>query len=136
MAGVFIIDTNVLVAGLITREAASPVAVILDAMLTGELVYVLSPALLHEYRAVLLRPKMCSAHGLSEAQVDTMLTEIVANAAWREPPAASAQGAPDPGDDTRGRFWPVNPLPRWLRGTGCSSTIHPKVEGSFPPWPV
>ncbi|MEW5891392.1 MAG: putative toxin-antitoxin system toxin component, PIN family [Pseudomonadota bacterium] len=99
MARVFIVDTNVLVAGLITRDTTSPTALILDAMLTGDMAYLLSPALLEEYRKVLLRPRVRSAHGLTEAQVDTVLTEIVANAVWREPAVAPMQSAPDPGDD-------------------------------------
>jgi len=94
-----IIDTNVLIAGLITSESNSPTANILDAMLNGSLPYLLSPALLEEYRAVLLRPKLRRAHGLSEAQIDTLLTEIVANAVWREPPKDAVHTAPDPGDD-------------------------------------
>jgi predicted nucleic acid-binding protein len=76
----FIIDTNVLVAGLITGDPASPAARIQDAMLGGGLPYLLSPALLEEYRAVLLRPKLRRAHGLTEIEIDTLLTEIVANA--------------------------------------------------------
>ena len=55
---VFVVDTNVVVAGLITGSSHSPVASVLDAMLTGTLVFLLSPALLDEYRSVLLRPKL------------------------------------------------------------------------------
>ncbi len=99
MSRLFIIDTNVLVAGLITGDAASPTAVILDTMLSGSLPYLLSPALLEEYRAVLLRPKLRRTHGLTETQIDTLLTEIVANAIWREPPNDAVHPAPDPGDD-------------------------------------
>lgn len=99
MARIFVIDTNVLVAGLITHDITSPTVRILDAMLTGDLVYLLSPALLAEYRTVLLRPRLRAAHGLTETEVDAVLTDIVANAVWREPVAAPAQGAPDPADD-------------------------------------
>lgn len=52
---VFIVDTNVVVAGLITRSSLSPVARALDGILSGSLVYLLPPALLDEYRAVLMR---------------------------------------------------------------------------------
>ncbi len=96
-AKVFVVDTNVLVAGLITAEVNSPTALILDAMLSGGMAYLLSPALLQEYRAVLVRPRIQALHGLTEDEVDTLLTEIVAIAVWREP--APAVGAPDPGDD-------------------------------------
>ena len=59
--------------------------------------HLLSPALLQEYREVLLRPKLRKLHGLSKAEVDQILSEITANAIWREP--AESSGAPDPGDD-------------------------------------
>ncbi len=94
----FVIDTNVLVAGLLTGDLASPTVSVLDAMLGGSLPYLLSPALLKEYRTVLLRPKLRSAHGLTEAQIDTFLTEIVANAIWREPPPDAVHAPPDPSD--------------------------------------
>jgi hypothetical protein len=47
-----IIDTNVLVAGLITSQPSSSTVQVLDAMLDGRLLYLLSPALLGEYRHV------------------------------------------------------------------------------------
>ena len=94
---VAIVDTNVVVAGLLTRDLASPVARVLDGMLTGRLAYLLSPALLREYREVLLRPAIASRHRLTPTEVDAVLTELVANARWREP--ASEPRAPDPGDD-------------------------------------
>jgi len=94
---VFVVDTNVVAAGLITRSSHSPVARVLDAMLSGTLIYLLSPTLLHEYRAVLLRPKLTTLHGLSEQEVDLLLVELTSNAIWREP--ESAASAPDPGDN-------------------------------------
>lgn len=94
---VFVVDTNVVVAGLITGADRSPVALILDAMLSGSLLYLLSPELLAEYRSVLLRPKLIKLHGLAEAEVDRLLVELTANAMWREPNHASP--APDRGDD-------------------------------------
>jgi len=94
---VFVVDTNVVVAGLITGSSLSPVASVLDAMLSGTLVFLLSPALLHEYRSVLLRPKLAKLHGLTEIQIDQLLVELTANAMWREP--SSGPPAPDQGDD-------------------------------------
>jgi len=94
---VFVVDTKVVVAGLITGAGRSPVALMLDAMLSGSLLYLLSPDLLAEYRSVLLRPKLTKLHGLTEAKVDRLVTELTANAMWREPGPASP--APDPGDD-------------------------------------
>ena len=70
-------------------------------MLNGGIMYVLSPALLQEYRMVLLRPKLRHLHGLSELEVDQLLTEITANSIWREPSTSlsASQQAPDPGDN-------------------------------------
>lgn len=94
---VFVVDTNVVVAGLLTASRDSPVALALDAMLDGSLIFLLSPALLQEYRAVLARPKLAKLHGMKDAQLDQLLIELTANAIWREPAAASP--APDRGDD-------------------------------------
>ena len=94
---VFVVDTSVLASGLITGDRKSPVAGIVDAMLSGTLIYLLSPALLDEYRAVLLRPKLNRLHGLKEEEVDVLLAELVSNAIWREPGPAGE--APDPGDN-------------------------------------
>ena len=69
---VFVVDTNVLTAGLITKDAQSPVARIVDHMLSGAIIYLLSPALLDEYRAVLLRPKLNRLHGLTEREIDSL----------------------------------------------------------------
>jgi putative PIN family toxin of toxin-antitoxin system len=82
---IFIIDTNVLVAGLITAQPNSPTARVLDAMLDGSILYLLSADLLGEYRSVLLRPRLALLHGLNEMEIDQLLTEITANAIWREP---------------------------------------------------
>ncbi len=92
-----VIDTNVLVAGPITGDPSSPTARVLDGMLEGRLVYLLSPALLAEYRRVLLRPKIRRLHELAEREVDSLLTEVVANAVVREP-ESSGDLAPNPGD--------------------------------------
>ena len=92
-----IIDTNVVIAGLLSSRKNSPVARILDAMLVGRLLFLLSPSLLAEYRTVLLRPKLTKLHGLDTDEIDELLATLTANAAWREP--AVPRMAPDPGDD-------------------------------------
>ena len=46
-----ILDTNVFVAGLLSQEKSSPTVRILDGMLLGVFAYLLSPALLSEYRS-------------------------------------------------------------------------------------
>lgn len=94
---VFVVDTNVVVAGLITSSDDSPVALLVDAMLSGAIVYLLSPELLTEYRSVLLRPRLTKWHGLSEAEIDRLLVDLTTNSMWREP--SSGLPAPDRGDD-------------------------------------
>jgi putative PIN family toxin of toxin-antitoxin system len=74
-----VIDTNVVVSGLLTALSESPTARILDGMLAGQFRFLLSVDLLAEYRAVLLRSRIRSRHGLSGLQVDTLLTEIAAS---------------------------------------------------------
>lgn len=93
---VVIIDTNVVVAGLLTHNDASPVARILDGMLKAAFPFVMSEALLAEYRSVLVRPLMRKLHGLTAAEVDAVLTDIAQHAVMLSPVAAPP--APDPGD--------------------------------------
>lgn len=95
-AKVCIIDTNIVVAGLISADLASPPVQILNAMLDGKLIYLLSAELLNEYSSVLRRPGIARQHGLTDGELDVLLTELVANAMWREP--ASSADAPDLGD--------------------------------------
>ena len=99
MSGFFIIDTNVVVAGLLTAHADSPVARILDGMLSATFPFVVSEALLAEYRTVLLRPKLCKLHGLTEAEVDSILTDIARHAIVLASTSTDAGlRAPDAGD--------------------------------------
>lgn len=58
-----IVDTNVVVSGLLTGNAASPVARVLDGMLAVAFPFVASEALLAEYRDVLVRPALRKLHG-------------------------------------------------------------------------
>jgi uncharacterized protein len=95
----FIIDTNVVVAGLLTAHADSPVARILDGMLSASFPFVVSQALLAEYRAVLARPKLLKLHGLSEAEIDVVLTDLARHAIVLAPVSTEAATlAPDSGD--------------------------------------
>ncbi len=97
-ARILIIDTNVVVAGLLTSNPDSPTRRILDGMLGGRFPYLLSSDLLAKYREVLLRPKMMVLHGLHEAEIDQILTEVVANAVFRDPHPSDPRLVPDPGD--------------------------------------
>lgn len=94
----WIVDTNVVVSGLISRDPDSPTAKILNDMMTGEMVFLLSPMLLAEYRAVLLRPGIAKRHSLSEPEIDQILIELTANAKWSEPTDDDQHQAPDYGD--------------------------------------
>jgi putative PIN family toxin of toxin-antitoxin system len=94
---VAVIDTNVVVSGLISKEGDSPAARILDGMLAVKFRYLLSPDLLVEYRNVLLRPRIGKLHTLGTEEIDRILQEIVVDAIWRE--AFESVSAPEPGDD-------------------------------------
>lgn len=91
-----IVDTNIVVAGLLTTHDASPVARILDGMLGAAFPFVVSEALLAEYRSVLVRPTLRKLHGLTVAEVETILTDIAQHAIVLAP--LPAPPAPDPGD--------------------------------------
>ena len=91
-----IVATNVVVAGLLTGNDALPVARILDGMLVAAFPFVVSEALLAEYRTVLVRPGLRKLHGLTVAEVETLLTDIAQHAIVLAPVAAPP--APDPGD--------------------------------------
>lgn len=94
MSRFFIIDTNVVVAGLLASRPDSPVARILEGMLSAAFACVLSEPLLAEYRAVLLRPHLTQLHGLSETQIDTVLTELVQHAVVLTPPCSTSLPGP------------------------------------------
>jgi len=93
---VVIVDTNVVVAGLLTANDASNVARVLDGMLTAAFPFAVSEALLAEYRTVLVRAKLRKLHGLTIAEVETILTDLAQHAIVLAPVAAPP--APDPGD--------------------------------------
>ncbi len=97
LAPVCVVDTNIVVSGLIGAERSSPPARILDAMLDGNLPYLMSGDLLDEYSSVLRRPALARLHRCTDDDIDRVLACLVANSMWREP--AGAGDAPDPGDD-------------------------------------
>ena len=99
MNQVFIVDTNVVVAGLLTSHADSTVAKILDGMLHASFRFAMSEALLTEYRGVLTRPKLIKLHQLSEAEIDTILTTLTRHAiVLPTRPQPDAPAALDTGD--------------------------------------
>ncbi len=92
-----VVDTNVVVAGLLTSDVDSPTARILDGMLEARFPFLLSVALLAEYREVLLRPRIHQRHRLSEGEIDSILTAIALNGVVRDPQGVGAP-APQRGD--------------------------------------
>ncbi len=91
-----IVDTNVIVSGVIGADPQSPPALILEAMLDGTLLYLMSDALLNEYSSVLRRPGLVRLHGLTDDEIDRLLADLVANGIWREPVAGG--NSPSAGD--------------------------------------
>ena len=99
MSQAFIIDTNVVVSGLITSNPDSSVAAVLDGMLSAAFAFAVSEMLLAEYRAVLLRPHIQQLHGLSPIEIDAILLELAQHAIVLKTPENQVQfRAPDPGD--------------------------------------
>jgi putative PIN family toxin of toxin-antitoxin system len=94
---VVVVDTNVVVAGLITRDPAAPTARILVAMLDGSLRFAVSLPLLAEYQRVLRRPAIAALHRLGPGEVEDLVAEIAASAVVVDPLVAGTT-APDPGD--------------------------------------
>jgi len=94
MPRLYVVDTNVVVSGVLRFGQGSAPAVILDRMLSGWLQHVLSADLLGEYRRVLLRPRLVARHGWGGPQVDVLLAALTTTAYLRQP-AAVALGEPD-----------------------------------------
>ena len=92
-----VVDTNVIVSGLIAADPNTPPARILDTMLDGRIIYLMSGDLLDEYSNVLRRPSLVRLHGRTDEQLDRLLADLVANAIWHDP--ADSGDAPDPHDD-------------------------------------
>ena len=91
-----IVDTNVVVAGLLTARSDSPVARVLDGMLAAAFPFAISDALLAEYRTVLRRPSLRKALGLTLDELDIVLVDLAHHGIVIAP--APAAPAPDHGD--------------------------------------
>jgi len=94
-----VIDTNVVVSGLVSRAEGAPPQRILDAMLAAELGFALSVELLAEYRGVLLRPGIMALHGLDEAEVDEILQRLALEAVEVDPEPIAVPAGVEPGDE-------------------------------------
>jgi len=93
-----IIDTNILVSGIITHNPASSTCHIVDGMLRGSFSFLLSVELIKEYREVLLRPTIQRLHQLEETGIDNILEGITLNAILRDPVTTHHETAPDYND--------------------------------------
>ena len=110
-----VIDTNVVVAALLTANFESPTVKVLDGMLAAKFPFAVSLPLLTEYRQVLLRPAISRRHGLTMDEADTLLIEITQNARVIEQPERGPQ-APEPGDQ---HLWDLlSAIPRPILVTG------------------
>ncbi len=89
-----VVDTNVLISGVVGGRARSAPQRIVDAMLSGALRFLVSQELVFEYRRVLLYPHIVMRHGLPETKVDQLLKALLLNAGIRE---AKVSAMPQPG---------------------------------------
>lgn len=111
----FVVDTNVVVAGLLTSEGEAPTTRLLDAMLAGRVSYLLSLDLLAEYRVVLLRRCIADRHGLTVEEIDELLAQLAVNAVVVESTLSGAGELPR-GDAHLGAL--LTAAPRALLVTG------------------
>jgi predicted nucleic acid-binding protein len=91
-----IVDTNVLIGGLPTANGPGTLERILDGMLDGSIGFIVSDALLSEYRAVLARPALLSRLRMTPAAVDALVDRLASIGIAVQP--VPAPPAPDPGD--------------------------------------
>ena len=96
MRKVCVVDTNIVVSGVIGSSNGPP-ARILKAMLGGGIPYLMSSDLLAEYSSVLQRPNITRLHGRTNDEINRLLADLVANAMWRDP--VDGDDAPDAGDN-------------------------------------
>ncbi len=102
MARLFVVDTSVVVSGIIGAEGQAAPVRVLDAMVTGRLPFVLDAELLAEYRRILTRPAISLRHALAPVYVDALLAELTTVAHLRQPPDADPADLPaavPPGDE-------------------------------------
>jgi uncharacterized protein len=92
-----VIDSNVLVAGLLSKRADSPVCRILDGMVAAEFGFAVSIDLIAEYHRVLRYPKVARLHGLGDSQINDLLSGLILQAQVREPVSVEVE-INDPAD--------------------------------------
>ena len=111
-----VVDTNVVVSGLVSPAEGAPPQRILNAMLAAEVGFALSVELLAEYRGALLRPGIMALHGLGEAEVDEILQRLALEAVEVDPEPVAVPDGVEPGDEHVAR--PALALPACVLITG------------------
>jgi len=122
-----IIDTNVVVSGVLTSNLTAPTRRLLDGMLAGAFPFLLSIELLAEYRNVLIRPAIQRRHQLDELEIDGLLETLVKEAIIRES-APTRIAAPDAGDQ---HIWNLlSAYPRAILVTGDRELVENAPSGT------
>jgi predicted nucleic acid-binding protein len=101
MPRLYVVDTNVVVSGVLSFGRPGAPALVLAGTVDGRVPFAISADLLAEYRVVLLRPIVGERHARTSADVDALLAELTMAAYLRQPPAEGAPDADDP--------WPSAP---------------------------
>ena len=96
MPRLYVVDTNVVVSGVLRYGQGSAPAEVLDHMLGGRLPFLLSADLLAEYRLVLLRPAPTARHGLGAGAVDALMAELAVAGYLRQPVGGAGRAEDDP----------------------------------------
>lgn len=92
-----VVDTNVILRGVRSNAGAS--GYILKAMLSGELAFAATPAVMIEYEDVLKRPSSLSGLEIEEWQIDTILNAVAMMAHETHPWFRFRPFLDDPKDD-------------------------------------
>jgi putative PIN family toxin of toxin-antitoxin system len=120
-----IVDTNVVVSGLLTSKPEAPTRQVLAGMLAGAFPFLLSVELLAEYRDVLLRPAIQARHKLDEPEIERLLENLVKEAIIRAPDRTVM--APDPDDQ---HIWDLlSSHPQALLVTGDRQLVDSAPSG-------
>jgi len=85
MPRLYVVDTNVVVSGVLSFGRSSAPALIVGGMIDGRVPFLLSADLLAEYRRVLLRRAIAARHGLEAAQVDSLAAALTMYGYLRQP---------------------------------------------------
>jgi predicted nucleic acid-binding protein len=88
-----VLDTNVLVSGIITSHPEAATARIVGAATSSRLPILLSPSLLAEYWTLLTRERIRRKHGLPDHGIEEVMRRLIQDAVIINPPlAVSAPG--------------------------------------------